>query len=1075
MTPTLLRKGLLRLAAVLLVFLLPGQVLFAQGTKTVKGTVTGAQDGEPIPGAVIHVLTDNNRYAVTDSHGRYELSRVDSQDVLVFSLLGYKTVSETVGSRTTINVQLEEEATMMDELVVIGYGTVKKSDLSGAVSQIKADDLMAGGAIDIAHGLQGKVAGVVIQQSDGAPGGGMSVLVRGANSFTTSSQPLYIIDGIPLETGSTPSNVALTSEQSSNPLSFINPHDIESMEILKDASATAIYGSRGANGVVIITTKRGRSEKPKVEVSQTAGLSRVVKIIPVLSASDYARYINEQYDNSRYYEGAMFDTYPYNGTWAYPNYADGHPNYSAPVYNPSPEDFEHPGYYKDEYGNSIQVGASNWQDEIFQTSFSTDTNISVSSGNDQGFYAFSGNYARQDGIIKNSGYERYSVRANIGRHINSWLEIGTNTSFTNALTNFANTLSYNTGIIRSAILFPPVYGADMDTTTADNINWLAANPAAYVNNAKDQLRAINFYNSSYLEIRFLPYLKFRQNLGIGYSGQDRGSYYDRHTQEGFSPRNGLASRSTSVWSSFTSESLISFDKSFGYHTINAVAGFTAERSNWKTGTIQASNFPDDLTLDNDLSRALDRPALTSDAGTMTLASFLGRVNYSYMGKYLVTASIRSDGSSKFAPGNKWATFLSGALAWKASEEPFIKDLGVFSDLKFRASYGETGNQGIGSYRSIAMLSTANYPFGGSMTSGSALVSWRGPVSPDIRWETTRQYNFGVDMAFLQNRISFTVDFYDKLTRDLLQEIQIPSSTGFGNMLVNSGTVQNTGLEVTARGVAISKRNFNWTLDGNIAFNRNTIGGLKGDQFARSLWYAADDVFIQRNGMPIGAMYGYVEDGFYDNEAEVRADPQWRDASASTVLSKIGEIKYRDLDGDGYITSADRTIIGDANPDFTYGLTNTFTYKNLSLSFLLQGSHGNDIFNGTLWDIRLGNIGNITQDAYDTRWTPENRENAKWPKATRGYNRTFLLSNRYIEDGSYLKLKNLSLSYKLFAPFKGVEQILVSLTATNIFTLTRYSGYDPDVNAFGSDSARRGVDVYSYPASRSFSAGVTLTF
>ena len=1059
---------------ILLLFLLSSALASAQG-HSVGGTVTSASDGVPLPGVVIQVQNDATRYGVTNRDGVYRIDDVREGEILVFTLIGYATQARPVTSASVLDVALAEESTLLDETVVIGYGTVKKSDLSGAVSQIKSEELLRGGAIDIAHGLQGKVAGVEIQQSDGAPGGGMSILVRGANSFTTSSQPLIIVDGIPVETGATPANAALTSEQASNPLSFINPHDIETMEILKDASATAIYGSRGANGVVIITTRRGRSEKPVVELTVTAGTSSVARTIPVLDAHTYARYINEQYDNSLRYEGAMFDTYQYSGTWAYPNFADGHPNYSAPTYSPSPEDFLHPGYRTDEYGNRIEVGCANWQDEIFQRSFSTDYNLSVSGGNDQGFYAFSGNYARQSGTIRNSGYSRYALRANIGRHINAWLELGSNSSFTNALTDFANTLSYNTGVIRSAIIFPPVYGADMDTTTADNINWLAANPAAYVRNAKDQLRAINFYNSSYLEIKLFPALRFRQNLGLGYSDQQRGAYYDRHTQEGFAPRNGLASRSTNQWNSLTSESLLQLDKAWGVHSVNAVAGFTAERSSWKTSSILASNFPDDLTQDNDLSRALDKPAITTDTGTMTLASFLGRVNYTLKGRYLLTASVRSDGSSKFAEGNKWASFLSGALAWKASEEPFIKKLNLFSNLKLRASYGETGNQGISSYRSIAMLSTANYPFGGSMNSGSALVLWRGPVSSDIRWETTRQYNLGVDMAFLADRISLTVDFYDKRTRDLLQEIQIPSSTGFGQMLVNSGSVRNTGLEFTLHALPISRRHFNWTVDGNLSLNRNRIGGLSGDQFARSLWYAADDVFIQRNGLPIGAMYGYVEDGFYDNEAEVRADPQWRDASASTVLSKLGEIKYRDLDGDGQITARDRTVIGDANPDFTFGLTNTLGWKAWSLSFLLQGCYGNDIFNGTLWDIRMGNIGNITQDAYDTRWTEENKAGAKWPKATRGYTRSFLLSDRYIEDGSYIKLKTVQLSYRWTAPFKGVGQILFTLTGGDLLTLTRYSGYDPDVNAFGSDTSRRGVDIYSYPTARSFAAGVSCTF
>lgn len=1038
----------------------------------VSGRVT--DNAGPVIGAsVMEKGTANG--AITDLDGSYSIT-VNKGAVLVFSSIGYTTQEIAVGNRTKIDVFLEEDSQYLDEVVVIGYGTVKKSDLSGAVSQIKAEDLMKGGSLDIAHGMQGKIAGVMVQQSDGAPGGGMSIVVRGANSFTTSSQPLFIVDGIPLETGSTPSNTALTSEQSSNPLSFINPHDIESMEVLKDASATAIYGSRGANGVVIITTKRGRTEKPKVELSVNTGVSTVVKTIPVLDAYTYALYINEQYDNSRIYEGAMFDQYQYSGKWSYPAYNDGHLNYSAGQYSPAPEDFKDPGYRYDEYGNYSEVGASNWQDEIFQTSLSNDYNLSVSGGNDKGFYAYSGNYARQNGIIRNSGYERYSLRANIGRNVTDWMQIGTNISFTKSETDFANTLSYNTGIIRSAIIFPPTYGADMDTSTADDLNWLAANPAAYVKNTKDHLSAINFYDSSYLEIKILPFLRFRQNLGLGYSGQERGAYYDRHSYEGRAPRNGQASRSTSAWNSVTSESLLTFDKSFAnVHTVNAVAGFTAERSEWKQSSINLMNFPDDETKDNDLSRALDKPTIASDTGVQTLASFLGRVNYTLMDRYLFTASVRSDGSSKFAEGNKWATFLSGAFAWKASEEKFIKDLGIFSNLKFRLSYGETGNQGIGSYRSIAQLSTANYPFGGSMSSGSALVNWRGPVSSDIRWETTSQMNAGIDMGFMKDRFTFTVDYYKKITRDLLQEIQIPSSTGFSNMLVNSGNVTNTGLELTGRFVAISKTSFNWVIDANMAFNKNVIGGLSGDQFANRLWYAADDVFIQRNGLPIGAMYGYVEDGFYDNEAEVRADPQYRNASASVVLSKIGEIKYRDLDGDGSITTADRTVIGDTNPDFTYGVTNTFNYKNFTLSFLIQGSQGNDIFNGTLWDIKMGNVGNITQDAYNTRWTPENTANAKWPKATAGYTRNFLLSNRYIEDGSYLKLKNLNFSYKIPNPFKGVEQVLVTLSATNLFTITKYSGYDPDVNAFGSDSSRRGVDVYSYPASRTFSVGVSCIF
>lgn len=1061
-----------KLALLFLTLMLSCQ-LFAQ-TKLTGTILDGSSNNEPLIGASV-IVNGTSSGGVSDLNGNFSIEVPQGKTQIVVSSIGYKTQTINIAGKSNIRVVMREDSKVMDEVVVVGYGTMKKRDLSGAMSQIKSDDLMKGGALDLAHGMQGKVAGVQIQQSDGAPGGGMSIVVRGTNSFSTSSQPLYIVDGVPFQTGDTPSNGATTTEQSSNALSFINPHDIENIEILKDASATAIYGSRGANGVVIITTKKGKAGKPKVEVSANWGIQHISKKIDMLDAYTYANYINEQYTNDRLYSGSK-NTGGYTGTWGYQYYADGHANYNSGTYTPSPEDFKNPGWRYDEYGNATEVGVADWQDEIFHTASSQDYNASVSGGDADGYYSFSGNYANQDGIIKNSGYKRYSLRANISRHINKWLEIGTNQGFTHSTTDFANTLSYNTGVVRSALLFPPTYGPNMDTTTADNLNWLAANPAAYVRSAKDQLESINYFSSSFVEAKFLKYFTFRQNLGLGYNDSHRNAYYDRHTQEGKSPTNGKASKATNVWKSVTAESILTYDQTFNkIHHFNVMGAFTMESDQWDNNSETATNFPDDLTQDNDMSRALNKAVLSSDKGEQRLASFLGRVNYTLKDRYLLTASFRSDGSSKFSDKNKWATFLSGALAWRASEEKFIKDLNVFSNLKFRVSYGETGNQGIGAYRINSEMSTANYDFGGSMSSGAAGVTWRGPVDENIKWETTAQWNAGIDMGFFDNRLSFTVDYYHKKTRDLLQEVKIPSSTGYSNRLTNSGNVTNEGLEMTLGYNVINKKDWHWDFNANIAFNKNTISGLSGDQYANTLWYGADDIFIQRNGCPIGAIYGYVEDGFYDNIQEVRADPQYTMASDATVKAKVGEIKYRDLNGDGTITDADRTIIGDTNPDFTYGFTNNISWKNLSLSFLFQGSKGNDIFNGNLQDISLGNIGNIPTDVYNSRWTADNYENAKWPKATAGYTRNYLISDRYIEDGSYLKLKNLTLSYRWQRPLTGIEQVQFSFTATNVFTITDYSWYDPDVNAFGSDSSRRGVDIYSYPASRTYSLGINLTF
>lgn len=1048
--------------------------LFAQ--HKITGTVMDGTHNEPLIGAVVKAGTASTA-TVTDIDGKFSLTIPTGQKTITVSMVGYKTVTTNVVGKTNVTITMMEDAALIDEVVVVGYGTMKKSDLSGALSSINSNDLMKGGATDLAHGMQGKIAGINVQQNDGAPGGGMSIIVRGTNSTYTSSQPLYIVDGVPFGTGGTPANGATGSEQKSNPLAMINPHDIENIEVLKDASATAIYGSRGANGVVLITTKKGKAGKPKVTFSSTLGVATVVKKLDMLEAETYANYQNEQRTNDIYYLNSTVTSLPYPGKWGYQYFPDGHANRTTGTYSPKPEDFITPGAHYDEYGNVTWVGKSNWQDEIFQNAFQQDYNLSVSGGDDRGYYNFSGNYVKQDGTIKNSGFDRYALRTNIARKVYDWLEIGTNTSFTNSLTNFANTLNYNTGVVRSALLFPVTYSPDVDTSTADDLNWLASNPKAYVNSAKDELKSINWFSSSFIELTFVPWLKFRQNIGLSYNDSHRGSYYDRHTQEGRAT-NGKASKASNIYSQLTAESILTFNKEWKKtHRLNVMGAFTVEDANYSSESMLATGFPDDLTKDNDMSRALDKATIRSDKGNSRLVSLLGRINYSLHDRYLLTTSVRSDGSSKFTTKNKWATFLSGAVAWRASEEKFIKDLNVFSNLKLRASYGETGNQGIGSYRTLPQLSTANAVFNGNLSSGVAMVNWRGPVDPNIKWETTAQWNVGVDFGWIDNRLTATIDYYHKKTRDLLQEVKIPSSTGFSNMLTNSGNVTNEGLEITVTATPVQNADWTWGLNGNITFNKNTIGGLAGDQYANRLWYGADDAFIQRNGCPIGAIYGYVEEGYYDNIAEVRADPLYTLASEAVALSKVGEIKYADLNNDGRITTADRTIIGDTNADFVWGVTNNISYKDLTLTFLIQGSQGNDIFNGNLQDISLSNIGNITRQIYNDRWTAANYETAKWPKATAGYDRVYLLSNRYIEDGSYIKLKNITLSYNWRHPFKsvGLESLQFNFTATNVFTITNYSWYDPDVNAFGSDSSRRGVDIYSYPSSRTFAFGINATF
>ena len=728
----------------------------AQG-KHITGRVSDTK-AEPIVGAVIKI--QNKAAVVTDAEGRYAID-AEPGDVLDITCIGMQSQRLKVGNRSTLNVVLQDDAVKLDDIVVVGYGTMKKRDLSGAVAKISGDDLLGTGASSFNQALQGKVSGVVVNKTDGAPGGAISINVRGANSFTTSTEPLYIVDGVPFETAGTPSSKATDgSQMRMNALASINPHDIESLEILKDASATAIYGSRGANGVVLITTKKGKAGRGKIEFTSNLSMSNVLKKIDVLDPVTYARYINEQTANRAIYNGETVNGLPYEGKWKYRE-LNGKIVENSGVYNPSPEDFLNPGLRTDQYGNKTMVRGTNWQDEIYHTGFSQEYNLNVSGSDNNGWWSFSGNYLNQTGVIRRSGFERYILHMNIGRRVKDWLEIGMNMNYTNSTTDFAKS-SNEVGVVRSALVFPATYAPDVSVYESDKLNWLASNPVVYLNNSKDQQRMSNFFSSSYLEAKIRPYLKFRQNLGLGYSENSRGSYYDRHTSEGKYPDNGKGGQSDSWWKSLTSESLLTFDKSFGgKHSVNALLGFTYEIANFGSKGMSAKNFPSDVTQEHNMGLGLSYNAPESERGQQKLMSLLARVNYSYAGgKYVATASLRRDGSSKFSQANnKIGHFASGAVAWRLSEERFVKDLDIFDNLKLRFSYGQTGNQGIGAYQAQLYMIASNYPYNGSMASGFSEVLWRGALNKNLKWETTDQFNLGLDMAFWRGRVNLTADLY----------------------------------------------------------------------------------------------------------------------------------------------------------------------------------------------------------------------------------------------------------------------------------------------------------------------------
>ena len=1036
----------------------------AQG-RVVQGTVRDGK-GEPLIGAGVRVK--NTQIGTTaDANGHFSITVPPGSDALIVNFIGTAPQEITIGNRDNIDVKLMADTQSLNDVVVVGYGSVKKSDLTGSVSSIKREELLIGTPLTLEKGLQGKVTGVQVTQNDGAPGAGISMQIRGVNSFGTNSQPLYVIDGVPLQVNnnsSTPSgavNGGDNSVQTTNALNFLRPNDIESIEVLKDASATAIYGSRGANGVVIITTRRGQSGQDRVDVSFRTGFDHVTKKIKVLDATTYANYINEKYANyNKFYapdSGAVI-TRPYIGAI----------NQQTGLRSPLPDDF---------IGHS-----TNWQDQIFQNGPVNDASILFSGGGgDKGSFAISANYIKQSGIVSNSNFEQGGLRVNITRNLSKWLTFETNTQATRSLNKLVKSATSNfngdAGVIYSALRYAPTVQASGDSVKlsggrvlvpADQVN--TTNPYSYIRDVKNQNLVTSVFSSNSLIFNVLPGLQLRTRLGINYYVADRNVYYPRSTFEGGALM-GAATVSTFNQFTLTSENLATYNRKFGdKHDLTAVVGFTYTKDASNSTSVSATGFLNDVLQDNNLSAATNR-LLNSGRGQTALLSYLGRVNYNLLGRYLFTLTGRVDGASQFATNHKYAPFAAGAFAWRAIDEDFLKNSTVFSDLKLRLSYGASGNQAIGAYQSLARLSPNNYVFNGTLVNGFYVSTL---PSPNLTWETTYQGDVGVDVGVLKGRVNLTVDVYDKQTKNLLQALPLPPNSGFNSGQINAGQVQNRGLEIGLTVRAIDATDFKWTPSANISFNRNKIkelGAGKVRAFSERISAGPEILpFILEAGQPLGRLYGYVEEGIYRDQADV-------DLHAKQVGAQPGEIKYLDLNGDGVIDSKDQAGIGNVNPKYVFGVTNNFTYKNFDLTVFFQGSVGNNILNLTrLTSENLGSSSsnNITQYAYDNRWTPANPTGTV-RKAVREDAVPFLFSSRFVEDGSFVRLKNATLGYNFDFKDYGIRSVRVYLSATNLVTWTKYKGFDPEVNAYGQNPALRGVDLGNYPTARNFSAGINVGF
>ncbi|WP_017257243.1 TonB-dependent receptor [Pedobacter arcticus] len=960
---------------------------------TVTGKVLDNQ-GLPLPGVTVK-LKGTNKGAITNTNGEYAISVPDNNATLVFSFLGFAEQEVAVGMQTAINVNLKAELSALDEIVVIGYGTTTKRDLTGSVSQVKAKEINAIPNANVLQALSGRAAGVQIRQGSGAPGSGATVRIRGGNSILGSNEPLYVIDGFPLN---------------GNPTQ-INNSDIESVEVLKDASATAIYGSRGANGVVLITTKKGKAGKTSVNFETSYGTQSLIKKLDLMNAKEYATFYNEYNTNS-----------------------------GKPVYFSQAD--------VDGFGEGFD-----WQDFVFQKAPITTTALNINGGNEKTQFSISGSVFGQEGIVKGSDYNRYSLVSSIDHNISDKFNVSFSTTLSKLATERKDSGGGNRGnsMISAAVSAPPTltpYNADGSYRVLSSAYPFIAtdirNPINFINEQQSEIKANVVLANAAISYKITPDLQLKIAGGI----ENRDERTDTYTTTKFFGSAGSANVFAGQFTSLLNENTLSYNKQFNKHKISAVVGFTYQDF-LNTGlSAGSSGFLSDIFETYDLSAGSVANVPGSSYIKSVLLSYLGRVNYNYDDKYLATVSLRRDGSSRYSEGSKWGYFPSGALAWRASNEEFLKGNEIISDLKVRTSFGVTGSQAINPYATLNQLSSGKTIFDDASFTTFAPGT---ELAGDLKWETTEQIDFGFDLGLINNRFLFTADYYIKNTRDLLSRVLLPSSLGYQNTIQNVGQIKNTGLELGLTST-ILKGDFNWDLNANIAFNKNKVIKLsKGDDLLRdniNLVVLSGATTILTEGKPVGTFWGYVEDGYDAN----------------------GQIIFKDLEPDGIINEKDKTYIGNANPDFIYGLNSTMKFKNFELNLFFQGLQGNDVFNASAITNTLdyGFGLNMTKDVYNNRWTPQNAANAKYPKPS---NATALrISDRLIEDGSYLRLKNVMLAYnipKTILKANWISNLTIYASGQNLFTSTNYSWWDPETNFR--------IDYNSYPNAKSITFGLRAGF
>jgi TonB-linked SusC/RagA family outer membrane protein len=966
------------------------------------------EKGQPLHGVTINEKGTENS-TVTDAQGSFQLNVASDHSILEISFVGFVSKEAEVGTQTVFNIILQREIGSLDSVVVIGYGTQRKSDLTGSISSIKSSDISSLPVPDVGQAMQGKAAGVQVVSS-GVPGSNVTIRVRGIGTVN-NSDPLLVIDGVPTDV----------------PLNTINPDDIASVDILKDASASAIYGSRGANGVVIITTKKGTGSQNHLTLNAFVGSQKATNMVKMLDASQFALLNNEMLKNN-----------------------------NQPVY---------PGY-----ANPGALGTgTDWMNELFQSAPIQSYSAAYSGGNDKSNYYVSGSYLNQGGIVTNTSYKRYTVQFNGNAKVFNWLKFGNTLTLNHdekpsGSYDIRNTMAANPTL--------PVYNPD--GTYAGPVGqpqWVGdiTNPVALATLVQNNTNGYNILGSLFAEATIANGLTFKTSGGIQAQFWDNRTWSPEYNYEPIPQPNSYLSEQYNKSITLNWDNYITYDIHFdNMNHMTAMLGTNAQnnKTNWMRGNIQG--FASDVT--QQLNNGTINPNVNGTGSEWALASYFGRVNYEYANKYLFTGTVRRDGSSRFGENHKWGTFPSASVAWRISQEKFLQNTKFLDDLKLRVGYGVTGNQNIGNYSFASSLTSAVYVFNGNVVPAEIAMVMS---NPNVQWESVQQFNIGIDATLLQQRLTLTADGYIKNTSNMLVPMPVPISTGYSDIIVpyiNTGKVQNKGIEL-----AITSKNFigafKWNTNLNLAFNKNTVEAL----YENTPMYIGSGIGLNGTlatntvGYPVNAFYGYVMDGIFQNQKEVDQSSVQVPGADSYNRTSPGDIRFRDLNNDGVINDADRTILGSPNPQFIYGMSNDFSYKGFDLSVFLQGVQGNDIFNANnVYQESMAVAQNQTQRVLG-RWEGEGTSNTMPRAIFNDPNNNSRISSRFLEDGSYMRIKYVTLGYTFSERFlkNSFQKLRIYFSGQNLFTFTKYSGFDPEVPS-------NGVDYNVYPVTRVLSAGLNIT-